>query len=160
MLNKHQQTALASAYALLNCSYEQYKNKVKEIYGDDAHDNIVSSITKEEYKNVSFEQCCKDIDDYSEPRLFYDDFSKRYFETSIEQVLLAEYHINRNYILRGHASLNEFYNFLGLKPTDYGDIFGWSIKNEKTKWIDFNHNKAIIDDDLECYIIEMQIYPK
>lgn len=156
ILNKHQQTALASAYALLNCSYEQYKTKVKEIYGDDAHNNIISSIAKEECKDVSFEKCYQEIDEYSEPRLFYDDLSKRYFETSIEQVLLAEYNLNRNYILRGYATLNEFYDFLGLKPTDYGDIFGWSIKNGKTKWIDFNHNKAIIDDDLECYIIEMK----
>jgi hypothetical protein len=33
---------------------------------------------------------------------------------------MAEYHLNRNYILRGEAVINELYEFLGLEPTDWG----------------------------------------
>ena len=71
---------------------------------------------------------------------------------------MAEYNLNRNYILRGCASLNEFYEFLGLEPKDYGDVLGWTVY-EEIFWIDFNHRKAIIEDDLECYIIEMPYCP-
>ena len=41
---------------------------------------------------------------------------------SLEQVLMAEYHLNRNYILRGEAVINELYEFLGLEPTDWGGL--------------------------------------
>ena len=46
-----------------------------------------------------------------------------------EQVLMAEYHLNRNYILRGEAVINELYEFLGLEPTDWGAEAGWHIKH-------------------------------
>ena len=71
--------------------------------------------------------------------------------------------MNRNYVIRGSASLNEFYEFLGLDPTNYGNAVGWDICSELF-WIDFNHRKTIInigdaDDKIECYIIETPYPP-
>lgn len=40
MLSKHQQAALTSAYALLNDSYNNYKAKLKDLYGEDAHQKL------------------------------------------------------------------------------------------------------------------------
>lgn len=36
VLSKHQQAALTSAYALLNDSYNNYKDKLRELYGEEA----------------------------------------------------------------------------------------------------------------------------
>ena len=47
MLNKRQQAALTSAYALLNDSYNNYKDKLKELYGEEAHQKIVDAIAAE-----------------------------------------------------------------------------------------------------------------
>jgi hypothetical protein len=170
VLNKRNQAALASAYALIDNSYRQYKNKVKELYGEETHNNIIDAIAKEECKDVHISagglvsNYIQEIDEDSDPRLFYDEYSGRYFESTIEKVLLAEYHLNRNYILRGFARLNEFYEFLGLEPTDYGEAVGWDVCGE-IYWIDFNHRKTVInigdaDDEIECYIIEMPYYPR
>ena len=168
ILNKRQQASLASAYALIDNSYKEYKAKLKELYGEEAHNNIVDSIAAEkcDEANISARGLTsaytQEIESDAEPRLFYDEYSGRYFETTIEKVLLAEYHLNRNYILRGFARLNEFYEFLGLEPTDYGETVGWDICGE-IYWIDFNHRKAFIGDDndgFECYIIEMPYYPR
>ena len=165
VLNKRQQAMLSSAYALANASFKEYKNKVKELYGEEAHNNIVSAIAVEKAKNSHVTaaymcgECDLSIDDNDEPRLFYDEFSERYFETTTEQVLEAEYHLNRNYILRGDASLNEFYEFLGLEKTDYGDVLGWAPLDEGMYWIDFNHRKVVLEDGLECYVIEMPFEP-
>ena len=165
VLNKRQQAMLSSAYALVNASFKEYKNKVKELYGEEAHNNIVSAIAVEKAKNSHITatymcgECDLSIDDNDEPRLFYDEFSERYFETTTEQVLEAEYHLNRNYILRGDASLNEFYEFLGLEKTDYGDVLGWAPLDEGMYWIDFNHRKVVLEDGLECYVIEMPFEP-
>lgn len=168
ILNQRQQASLASAYALVDSSYKEYKAKLKELYGEEAHNNIVDAIAAEECDEVHISAggltsaYTQEIESDAEPRLFYDEYSGRYFETTIEKVLLAEYHLNRNYILRGFARLNEFYEFLGLEPTDYGETVGWDICGE-IYWIDFNHRKAFIGDDndgFECYIIEMPYYPR
>lgn len=168
ILNQRQQASLVSAYALIDNSYKEYQAKLKELYGEEAHNNIVDAIAAEECDEVHISAggltsaYTQEIESDAEPRLFYDEYSGRYFETTIENVLLAEYHLNRNYILRGFARLNEFYEFLGLEPTDYGETVGWDICGE-IYWIDFNHRKAFIGDDndgFECYIIEMPYYPR
>ena len=168
ILNQRLQASLASAYALIDNSYKEYKAKLKELYGEEAHNNIVDAIAAEKCDEVHISAggltsaYTQEIESDAEPRLFYDEYSGRYFETTIDKVLLAEYHLNRNYILRGFARLNEFYEFLGLESTDYGETVGWDICGE-IYWIDFNHRKAFIGDDndgFECYIIEMPYYPR
>lgn len=47
VLSKHQQAALTSAYALLNDSYNNYKDKLKELYGEEAHQKIIDAIAAE-----------------------------------------------------------------------------------------------------------------
>ena len=167
ILNKRQQASLISAYALIENSYKEYKAKLKELYGEEAHNNIVDAIVAEKYEDVHVSsggltsEYIQEIGSDTEPRLFYDEYSGRYFESTIEKVLLAEYHLNRNYILRGFARLNDFYEFLGLEQTDYDESVGWDICSE-IYWIDFNHRKAFISGDsdgFECYIIEMPYYP-
>lgn len=95
----------------------------------------------------------------SKPVLWYDEYSKRFFTASLEQVLMAEYHLNRNYILRGEAVINELYEFLGLEPTDWGAEAGWAPMDEGMFWIEFNHIPAKLDDGSVFYIIEMPFEP-
>ena len=163
VLNKRSQAALTSAYALIDNAYKEYKGKLKELYGEEAHNKIVDAIMVEKaeemrvcnYNFVSY--CDLSVEDgSSEPRLFYDEYSNRFFESTIERVMNAEYHFNRNFVLRGYAFLNEFYEFLGIEKTDYGDKVGWVVDDENEfYWIDFNHRKAPMDDDtLEAILIE------
>lgn len=160
ILNKRHQASLVSAYTLIDSSYEEYKQKLKELYGEEAHERIVDAIAIEEAREVSINadclmanSCLTDDEACGDPVLFYDEFGGRYFESTIEQVITAEYHLNRNFVLRGYTVLNEFYDFLGLDPTDYGSEVGWTVEDELF-WIDFNHRKVVMDDGLECFIIE------
>lgn len=165
-LNKRQQAALMSAYALVDNSYKEYKSKLKELYGEEAHQNIVNSIAIEKAEDVYIHSECLcancDLsveDGTGEPKLFYDEYANRYFEASIEQVMAAEYHLNRNYILRGYSVLNELYEFLGLETTEYGSVLGWAPLDDGMYWIDFNHRKVVTPDGMECYILEMPFEP-
>ena len=160
VMNKKQQAAIMSAYTLLDSSYKKYRLKLKELYGQEAHEEIVNAIAVEEAREVGINApclgsntCLTDDEACGNPVLFYDEWSNRYFESTIEQVIVAEYHINRNFVLRGFVILNELYDFLGLDPTDYGSELGWTVEDELF-WIDFNHRKVTLDDGLECYIIE------
>lgn len=160
VLNKRQQASLISAYALLDESYKKYRRKVVELYGEETHKNIVDAIAIEEAKKVEItaeslcaNTCLTSDEACGDPVLFYDEWSNRYFESTIEQVIAAQYYINRNLVLRGYVTLNELYEFLGLEPTDYGNTVGWDLE-DGFYWLDFNNRKVTLDDGLECYIIE------
>ena len=95
--------------------------------------------------------------------VFYDEFSKRYFQRTLAQVQAAEYHLNRNYILRGYADLNEFYRFLDLPETDLGGKLGWSMDAAAEmygySWIDFEHKAVNLGEGNVCYRIDMPFAP-
>ena len=156
VLNKNQQAAMMSAYALLDGSYKDYKKKVEELYGEEADRQVVESIAKDKYEE-------EDIEVTGDMQLFYDDFSGRYFESTMEKVIAAEYAINRKISLWGGADLNEFYEALDIPQVDYGKFLGWSsgllMEMAWSDWLDFDHEKVVMDDGLECYIITMSSEP-
>lgn len=151
-VNKRQQASLISAYALLDNSYKEYKKKVEEVYGEGSNEKVQAEIAKDKYEESGFEP-----DDGM--KLFYDDFSGRLFESTIEKVKDAEYNLNRDLSMQGYVTLNDFYNYLGLVPIDGGDDLGWSaamnFEYYWQEWIDFSHKKTTMGDDLECIIITM-----
>ena len=166
ILNKRTQASLMSAYALLDQSYKEYKNKLIELYGEEQHNEIIDAIAIEKAEEIGVRgsylgtSCDLSLEENdSEPRTFYDEHSGRYFTATIEQVMNAEYHLNRNYILRGYSYLNEFYEFLGIEETEYGSVLGWAPNDDGMYWIDFNHRKVTLDDGMEIYIIEMPFEP-
>ena len=61
--------------------------------------------------------------------LCYDIFSGRYFKSDIETIRRVENNINSQLNLECYASLNEFYNGLGIPPIAAGELVGWSDPN-------------------------------
>lgn len=162
ILNKRQQAALTSAYALLNQSYTEYKNKVDELYGEEAGEKVRAEIAKDKYETDT----PPPVSD--KKQLFYDFFSGRYFESTPEMVQWAEYELNRSVSVNGGASLNEFYDFLGLEELPGYDDIGWSFAQIYEaywhQWVEFEHETVVLDDDddrpgLECIIIHMPMEP-
>lgn len=156
VLNQKQQASLMSAYALLDSSYKDYKKKVEELYGEEANGRIVEEIAKDKYEE-------SDITVSDGKQLFYDDYSGRYFETTMEDVITAEYELNRIVTTQCGAYLNDFYELLGIEPTEYGDYLGWNAGElfdmYWNPWIDFRHEKVVMEDGLECYILTMLVEP-
>lgn len=152
-LNRQQQARLMSAYALLNNYHKEYRSKLIELHGKEADVEVRNAIMRQRC-DVHPLDC--DIPDGK--AIFYDEFSGESITLYEREVIDAEYHFNRNYVLRGHAFLNEFYDFLGLPETEYGAIAGWSM-NSGIIWVDFEHR--LVDYDtagISCYSIDM-IFP-
>lgn len=80
-LNKSQQAHMASAYALLNTSYANYRNKVKELYGEEADDKVRVEMVEDidEFDDLDFED--------EEMQLFYDGSSSQYFTATFRDVI-------------------------------------------------------------------------
>lgn len=165
VLNKHHQAALASAYALADGMYKEYRGKVRELLGEETDIRIQDAIVKEKCKEQRvYVPGYQSIDTSGETRLFYEPHRNGYFESTMEAVLNAEYHLNRNYSMRGYAELNEFYEFLGLEPITEGSILGWDcerlIEDYEATWIDFDNRIVTMEDGLEVCVIDMPIAPE
>lgn len=150
-LNKKTQASIMSAYALLDTSYKQYKSKVKELYGENSDRNVKKEIAKDKFKN-------NDIHINNEKILFFDFYSLRYFESTERLVLKAENRVNELLKLYGRASLNDFYESLGM-PTAYtGYELWWNV--QKCPSVEFTHDITTMDDGLECCVISMSVEPE
>lgn len=156
VLSQRKQASLMSAYALLDHSYKEYRSKVSELYGEDADANVRREIAKDKYAGDGFSED-------NDKQLFYDEYSGRYFESTMKDVLIAEHEFNKIITVDGGAFLNEFYDLLGLETTDYGNYLGWcSYTLMEMYWhpvLEFDHEKFTFDDGLECYILRFQFEP-
>lgn len=162
VMNKRQQAALVSAYSMLDQSYKRYRKAANSVYGDDADSKIKAEIAKDMYISADgYYIHDPDMNSTSENCLFYDSYSQRYFESTMPAVLNAQYHLNRNFALRGYVTLNEYYEFLGIEKIDGGDELGWGFNliEDGIMWIDFGNHHITMDDGLECCIIDMMFDP-
>ncbi len=156
-LNQKEKLALISACALMTTKLEEFKSKVNEIYGESATKKIEDAINEEKASSQASMLVLE------QNKLFYEPISGRLFERTENEVLQAEYHFNRNFILRGYAALNEFYDFLGLEQIPEGDVLGWSMDAGAEfygySWVDFEHEEHTTTDGLEVTDIVMPFSP-
>lgn len=166
VLTYKQQKALTGACMLARESLGRYQSRVKELYGSEVHNNIIDSLVKEDLDDVHvtttgfFGEDTLEFDGVSEDEpihTFYDEFSDRYFDSTIEHILQAEYHLNRNWALGADVTVNDFYEFLGLCPMDGGESLGWSWEMG-IAWIDFSH-RVVHKNGEKVLVVEMVFAP-
>ena len=158
-LNRKQQAALAGAYAALESLYQGYRRQVRAILGSGTDDMLERAVEEERH----------DMEDNNPPwderQTFYLPCSGRpeFFERTMEEVMAAEYHINRNLILKGGVTLNEFLAFLALDKVQHGDEIGWDAYFGEAdygyQWIDFVHRHYVTDDGLLVCSIDTPFMP-
>lgn len=157
ILNQRQQAALTSAYILLEQSYKEYKEKVKEELGADTDSKIRASIVKDKLSDSELPLLG------GENLMFYEEHHGQIFERTMLEVRDAEYHLNRKLAMNGEVSLNEFLELLDLPGVEGGDAIGWSQEDGfdfyNYTWIEFDHELVTLDDGMECYILNTAIAP-
>ena len=79
VLNKRDQAALVSAYALADNAYREYKDKINNLISDDTKAQIKEAIAKDQYEE---NRCVSD-----EKQLFFDFNTMRYFESTLDEVI-------------------------------------------------------------------------
>lgn len=109
--------------------------------------SILGASVSEKEKVVEIEN------EFNKKRLFYDEYSKQYFWSTMAEVYGAEYDLNRDFIKLGAVPLSKWYEYLGINRGNIDDceIFddhsidssvGWSWEAYETygySWIDFYH---------------------
>lgn len=155
-LNRSQIKSVTSAYILLDQAYREYKNKVKELYGENADNSVKTEIIKDLYEDSGVLSREKAL-------VFYEENYGKLFERTMTEVILAEYKLNRKFALDGEASINDFLDFLGLEPIYFGNCIGWLSNSNYDfyghPWIEFKHELIVLDDGMECISINVDNIP-
>ena len=157
ILSRKQQAALIGAYAMLESAYQEYKHKVQSFCGPETGRAIERALEEEKLDRE------EDRPPWNEIQTFYIQGQSQFFERTMEEVVEAEYHLNRNFILKGEVTLNELYEFLALPITEEGEQLGWNIYDGEAfygyQWIDFYHRHYVSDDGVNVCEIEMPFGP-
>lgn len=162
--NRREQASLIGLYGVLANSFNQYKDYNIKLHGREAHDDIIKAIDAEEAEAVYIsmsnfsandEFVSNEIFETEPDMLFYDGYSKRFFTSKLGRVLQAEYHVNRNFMLRGCVPVNEYYDFLGISHIKNGDKLAWDVEDEMegVYFLDFTNTNTIVNG-IECCRID------
>lgn len=158
-LSRRQQTSMAAAYTALVSAFEGYRDKVKAICGPGT-DVMIEKAVEQEKQDIE-----DDRPPWDEVQTFYLPCCGKaaFFERTMEEVVQAEYHINRNLALCGEVTLNEFLSFLRLDAVEEGNLIGWDCYIGETqygyRWIDFDHRHYVTDDGLMVCSIDTPFAP-
>ena len=85
ILTRRSQASLASAYALLDRSYKEYRNKVNDLYGEEADDEI-----RKEIANDYYDEECDEVDineESDDVKLFFDYNTLQMFRAPMSKVI-------------------------------------------------------------------------
>lgn len=113
--------ALASAYAISERAFETYRDKVMEKFGETKERSIRDEIAQDDITNNPPTQIILTGGSV----LFRDGFSGRDFRSDMETIRRTMNDINEQVNRDFTASLGDFYELLGLDPTDKSEEFGW-----------------------------------
>lgn len=149
--------ALATAYNVSRTALAEYKDKVIETIGEKKEHAIREHISKDKIENdpvTNHEVIMTDKGN----TLCYDSHSGRYFYSDIDAIKRAITKINRRLVTSSemYASLNEFYNEIGLEATQIGYDLGWNIDDGE---IDIDFSSQLATDGRPCLVITYTVAP-
>jgi uncharacterized protein DUF6353 len=118
--------ALATAFAISEKAFDEYRNKVVEKLGDKKEELIRAEVAQERVNRkppVDREV----IVTGNGSVLCQDALTGRYFLCDLETIRKAENDINWRVLHDNYASLSDFYELVGLPPTSMSDEVGWNV---------------------------------
>lgn len=144
--------SMAAAYSISERAFTEYKEKVIEKIGEKKEQEFRDEVAQDRVTRNPVNDNTVIITDTGEV-LCYDQYTGRYFKSSVESLKQAENTVNYTILHHDYASLSDFYSELGLPPTRVSDEVGWttdqllsldistvmSNNNRPCIAIDFNH---------------------
>lgn len=169
ILNRRQVHSIVAASGIVSEMYKDYRKKNIELHGLDTDKEIMESIAADEADPEVricaydlFGTSCLEFGDEDERHgrtLFYEPISKKYFWSTVPMVLEAQYTVNRNLVLGGEISLNDYLEFLRLDGVDGGDNLLWAPCDDYV-WIDFFNHISTDDHGNRIHVLDVTNAPE
>lgn len=152
----HQYGALMAAYLMSNDKLKAFESKAAALLGEAKTDEVRAEIAQERIVQNGPVSNSMIIDTGHGNTIVYDTLSGRYFKSSIEKIRMAQNDLNEQIISDWCATLNEFYNFLGLKPIKLGDNLGWNTNN----LLRVTFDSALLPSGEPVVVLDYEAYPE
>lgn len=153
-VNLKRNTALITACKLSETALCEYRDKVVENIGKKADNDIRDAIAQDKLNDHPITQSnIVHITTKGESWCF-EPLTGRYFESNISDIEKAVITVNNKMITDGYASLNDFFEELGMECSDVGDLLGWDSKNGIFKINYTSRIQRINNDEIPCIVID------
>jgi hypothetical protein len=147
--------AMAALYAVTAGKLDDYQDKAEELLGTKKTQQLNNELAQKTIDGNPLENN-EIILTGNGTELMYDDWSGRYFDGSVAVVEAAVNEINRQLIDDGEASLNDYYDHVGLPPIPMGVRFGWTGGDK----VDIRFGGAKTKDDRAAVTCTFRKEPK
>lgn len=155
-VNARRNAALATAYAISESAFSEYKEKVVETLGEKKEKVIRDEIAKDHLERNPIRNNEVIITGKGE-HLCYDVISGRYFKSDYEKIRRIENELNRKLRNEMYISLNEFYYEIGLPCVKLGHDLGWNVDDGE---ICFNFSSHLSEDNTPCMVVDYNFAPR
>lgn len=129
-VNARRNAALATMYKISETAYTEYRDKVVETIGEKKEKTIREKVSADHIKNHEFKD--EEIIDTGKGKaLFLEPLSGRAFLSDWNAIEKAAIEINKQMQqgMGGYASVNDWFDELGLDHVDLGVNVGWNAYN-------------------------------
>lgn len=146
--------AMAAAYTVSEKAFEQYREKIVEKIGENK-ERVARDEVAQDRVTKSPPQDHQVIVTGGGEVLFMDGWSGRYFKSDMESVKKAVNDLNYVVMNNFYASLNDFYDKLGLDRISSGEEVGWN----SDKLLDVHFTTTSSDKQIPCFVINYYVDP-
>ena len=153
-IGSRQAAAMATAFAISDKAFTDYKAKVVEHLGERKEQRVRDEVIQD--KAAATPVPGNVVITTGDKQLCFDAWSGRYFKGSVEEIKAAVNNLNYNLIKSDYASLTDFYNLLGLERTQESDDVGWN----NDKLLDIEIGACVSPDGEPALSIQYRVEPK
>jgi|SRR5690242_6407929 len=145
---------LATAFALSERAFDEYKDKVVEKLGDSKERDLRDEIAQDRITKTSNLGDTIIVGEGSV--LCFESFTGRYFLSSMEELKKAQNNVNYKVLNDNYASLTDFYNEIeSLARTSYSDEVGWNTD----RLLELVFSATITEGGKPCIVVDYHVSP-
>jgi hypothetical protein len=148
--------ALAAAYGLTQDRLKEYQDKVATKLTGPKQQAIVDEVAQDRVRGNPPDAQVLILS--GNDVLCYDQYTGRYFQSSVEKIRRAENEVNADLFHHQYASASSFYDKVGLAPTTLTDMFGWN--QGTTGPMELRFSTVMATDEKPCIAIDFVVPPQ
>lgn len=146
--------AMAAAYTVSEKAFEEYREKIVEKLGANKERQARDEVAQDRV-NANPVGRTEVIVTGGGNVLCYDMYTGRYFQSDMETIKQAQNNLNHHILNNVYASLNDFYDMIGLSRIKTGDEIGWN----SDKLMEIYFSTTMSDDQKPCIAIDFSVEP-
>lgn len=145
---------LAAAYSLAEKSFDKYKDKVIETFGDKKEEALRDELAQDDLNQNPVSNRELVITGKGD-HLCYEAFTGRYFNSTMENLRRAQNEVNNKVNNNFYASLSDFYDQIGIPISPMSEEFGWNVD----RMLDISFSHGIAENEAPCIHLVYNVVP-